>query len=155
MPTRKHRVTVTLEPRTAEVVKRMAELQGRSQASVISELIEEVAEPMERTLALVEAAAAAPKQVRDGLRASAEQIEDQLRKSVQAFGHESDDLLEFLERASNASDERASRSADDDARKASGSARRRPARSAKKRAKKKGQPPGSNHGGQVSSKGGS
>lgn len=143
MPTRKHRVTVTLEPRTGEVIKRMADLQGRSQASVISELIEEVAEPMQRTLALLEAASAAPEQVRHGLRASAEMIEAQLRESVASFGGESTDLHEFLHRVQNG--------ADDDAQKAGGSARRRPAR----KSSSKGQPPGSNHGGQVSKKGGS
>lgn len=78
MPTIKPRVQVTLEPSTHEVIKRLAELQGRSRGSIIAELLDEVGPALTRTVALLEAAAAAPEQVRSGLRSVVEDIHDEL-----------------------------------------------------------------------------
>lgn len=72
MPTAKPRIAVTLEQSTFEVVARMAALQGVSRGSVVADLLDSVAPVLTRTVALLEAAAAAPKQVRDGLREVAE-----------------------------------------------------------------------------------
>jgi hypothetical protein len=68
MPTIKPRVQVTLESSTHEVIQRLAALQGRTRGSIIAELLDEVAPALTRTVALLEAAAAAPEQVRAGLR---------------------------------------------------------------------------------------
>ncbi len=68
MPTAKPRIAVTLEQSTFEVIARMASLQGVSRGSVVADLLDSVAPSLTRTVSLLEAAAAAPKQVQDGLR---------------------------------------------------------------------------------------
>jgi hypothetical protein len=77
MPTAKPRIAVTLEQSTFEVIARMAALQGVSRGSVVADLLDSVAPVLTRTVALLEAAAAAPKQVRDGLREVAEAAHDE------------------------------------------------------------------------------
>lgn len=72
MPTAKPRIAVTLEQHTFDVIARMADLQGCSRGSVVAELLESVAPALTRTVALLEAAADAPKQVREGLRSVVE-----------------------------------------------------------------------------------
>jgi len=69
MPTVKPRTTVTLEKPTHEVIQRLADLQGRSRGSVIADLLESVAPSLTRSVALLEAAFAAPDQIKTGLRA--------------------------------------------------------------------------------------
>ena len=78
MPTIKPRIAVTLNQNTFEVIARMAALHGRSRGSVVAELLDSVAPSLSRTVALMEAAAQAPKQVRDGLRAVVENTHDDL-----------------------------------------------------------------------------
>lgn len=78
MPTAKPRIAVTLNEHTFEVIARMAELQGCSRGSVVADLLESVSPVLGRTVALLEAAAAAPKQVRDGLRGVVEDTHEQL-----------------------------------------------------------------------------
>jgi hypothetical protein len=68
MPTLKPRVQVTLEPYTHEVIERFARLQNRTRGSIISELLDSIAPPLARTVALLEAAQEAPKSVKQGLR---------------------------------------------------------------------------------------
>jgi CopG-like RHH_1 or ribbon-helix-helix domain, RHH_5 len=75
MPTVKPRIAVTLPHHVGETYKRIADLQGRSVASVAAELLVSVHEPMCRTLAILEAARDAPRAVLDGLREAAEEIE--------------------------------------------------------------------------------
>lgn len=82
MPTLKPRVAVTLEPHTHEVIERLASLQGRSRGAVISELIDSVAPALARTVALLEAAASAPKQVQDGLRSVVEGLHSDLLETA-------------------------------------------------------------------------
>lgn len=78
MPTKKPRVQVTLEPHTHEVIERLAALQNRSRGAIIAELVEAVEPSLARTVALLEAAAAAPDQVKDGLRSVVEGIHSDL-----------------------------------------------------------------------------
>lgn len=72
MPTLKPRVQVTLEPETHAVIERLAELQGRTRGAVIADLLESVSPSLTRTVALLEAAAEAPEQVKKGLRKAVE-----------------------------------------------------------------------------------
>lgn len=67
MPTLKPRITTTLEESTFQVIDRMAQLQGVSRGAVVSDLLNSVAVPLARTVALLEAARDAPEQVRAGL----------------------------------------------------------------------------------------
>jgi hypothetical protein len=78
MPTAKPRIAVTLNQHTFEVIARMAELQGCSRGSVVSEMMDAVAPALTRTVALLEAAADAPQQVRDGLRSVVEATHNDL-----------------------------------------------------------------------------
>lgn len=78
MPTAKPRIAITLPPHTYEVIRRLAELNGQPMSRIVSELVEAVAEPLMRTVAFLEAAAAAPKEVKDGLRGTVEAMEREL-----------------------------------------------------------------------------
>ena len=84
MPTTKPRVQVTMEPHDHEVIARLAKLQGRSRGAVIADLLHEVAPALARTVALLEAAAAAPEQVKRGLRSVVDGVHDEL---VATAGH--------------------------------------------------------------------
>lgn len=78
MPTEKPRFTITTSKPIYETISRLAKLQRRSKSAVVNELLEAVHDPLRRTLVLLEAANEAPKQVRDGLRATIEQLEYEL-----------------------------------------------------------------------------
>lgn len=78
MPTVKPRVQVTMEPHDHEVIARLASLQGRTRGAVIADLLHEVIPALARTVALLEAAAAAPEQVKKGLRSVVESVHDEL-----------------------------------------------------------------------------
>lgn len=78
MPTAKPRIAVTLNEHTFQVIARMAELQGCSRGSVVADLLDAVAPALTRTVALLEAAADAPQQVRDGLRSVVESTHNDL-----------------------------------------------------------------------------
>lgn len=96
MPTVKPRTTVTLDPSTHHVIDRLAVLQGRSRGAVISDLLDSVAPAMTRTVALLEAAAAAPQQVKDGLRSVVEGIHSDLVSAAGGATAQMDDLFEAL-----------------------------------------------------------
>ena len=81
MPTIKPRIAVTLPPHVGETYKRLAALQGRSVASVAADLLLAAHEPMCRTLAVLEAAMVAPRQVIEGIREAAEQTERDLTRA--------------------------------------------------------------------------
>lgn len=78
MPTLKPRVQVTLEPSTHDVIERFARLQNRTRGSIISELLDSIAPPLARTVALLEAAQEAPKSVKKGLRSVVDGLHGEL-----------------------------------------------------------------------------
>ena len=78
MPTAKPRVQVTLEPEVHDVIERFARLQNRTRGAVIAELLNEIAPAIGRTIALLEAAQEAPNQVKAGLRAVAEGLQNEM-----------------------------------------------------------------------------
>lgn len=84
MATTKPRITISLNPHVYATIKRMSELGGQPMASIVSEMLDTVHEPLMRTVAFLEAAAEAPKQVKDGLRQSFEAVE---RDVYAAAGH--------------------------------------------------------------------
>jgi len=94
MPTAKPRVQVTLEPETHAVIERLAALQGRTRGSVIAELLDSIAPPLTRTIALLEAAAEAPNDVKRGFRAAVEASHQEL---VALTGDASKQLDAFLD----------------------------------------------------------
>lgn len=82
MATDKPRITITLNPHVYATLKRMSELGGQPMSTIISELLDSVHEPFMRTVALLDAAAQAPKQVKDGLRQSFEAVEREMYGAV-------------------------------------------------------------------------
>ena len=58
MATTKPRINVTLEQHRYDLFKRLAALQGVSMSSLVAELLEAVADPMERVCVVLEAAKA-------------------------------------------------------------------------------------------------
>lgn len=97
MPTVKPRFVVTCEPDTHEVLQRLADLQGRSRGAIVAELLDEVAPALARTVALLEAAAAAPEQVKAGLRAVVEGVYDDLVEVTGDGVRQMDMILDALE----------------------------------------------------------
>lgn len=89
MATNKPRITISLDPHVYATLKRMSELGGQPMASIVSELLGTVHEPLMRTVAFLEAAAEAPKQVRDGLRQTFEAVE---RDLYSVAGHTVDQI---------------------------------------------------------------
>ena len=82
MPTKKPRITVTLEPSTDEIIERYAVLQGRPKSSVLADIIESVAPSMKNTISLLEAASEAPEHMLRGMVDSIEKAHDQLSASA-------------------------------------------------------------------------
>ena len=82
MATTKPRINVTLEPHRYALFKRLAALQGVSMSSLIGELLDAVAEPMERVCVVLEAAAKAPGDLKSGLRAAVDRAEATLMPSA-------------------------------------------------------------------------
>lgn len=100
MPTLKPRTTVTLDPSTHEIVERLAFHQKRSRGAVIADLLDSVAPALSRTVALLEAASAAPQQVKDGLRAVVEGTHDDLVRAGGEATRQLDILLQDLQKGS-------------------------------------------------------
>lgn len=78
MPTLKPRVQVTLEPSTHEVIERFAKLQNRTRGAIISDLLDSIAPPLARSVALLEAAQEAPKNIKAGLRGVIDDMHSEL-----------------------------------------------------------------------------
>lgn len=78
MATTKPRINVTLEQHRYDLFKRLAALQGVSMSSLIAELLEAVAEPMERVCVILEAAKKAPGSVKEGLQVAVARAETAL-----------------------------------------------------------------------------
>jgi len=82
MPSSKPVIAVRLSPHVFEVFRRLAELQGKSRGGILAEILESIYPPLMRTVALLEAAAEAPVQVRQGLVRTLEDVELDLVRSL-------------------------------------------------------------------------
>lgn len=78
MPTAKPRITISLNQHTYDVISSLAALQGTSRAGVVGDIIESISGALGRTVALLEAAANAPQEVKSGLVQSIESIHGDL-----------------------------------------------------------------------------
>ena len=110
MPTDKPRITITLNPHVYATLKRMSELGGQPMSTIISELLDSVHDPFMRTVALLDAAAQAPKQIKDGLRQSFEAVERELYGAVGYTSAQMDWLIEQLGKPSGGDAETGTRS---------------------------------------------
>ena len=63
MPTKKPRITITLEPDTYDLFKQFAAIQKRSMSSVINELLTEVSPPVARVITTLIRAQGLPSEV--------------------------------------------------------------------------------------------
>lgn len=102
MTTTKPRITVNLEPVTALQLKRISELTGNSQSSMISEVLEQAAPVFERLIVVLEAAEQAKAKVREQsverLSDAQARIEAQLGLVLDDFDRSTAPLLEEVER---------------------------------------------------------
>lgn len=101
MPTPNPRLSVTLKPSTAEVLKRLSTLTGNSQSSMVSELLESSEAVFVRMLQVLEAATkaqdAAKLEVQTGLEQAQTRLEEQLGIVMESFDDYTGNLLEGLE----------------------------------------------------------
>ena len=82
MPTLNPRLTVTLTPAVAAVMKRMSELTGNSQSALVGELLEETRPIFERMVLVMQAAKDVKGKVREDLISSMEGVQDRLEKQL-------------------------------------------------------------------------
>lgn len=102
MTTSKPRITVNLEPVTALQLKRISELTGNSQSSMISEVLEQASPVFERLIVVLEAAETAKARVREQsierLSDAQARIEAQLGLVLDDFDRTTAPLLEQVEK---------------------------------------------------------
>ena len=84
MPTAKPRLQVTLTVSQHELLKRLAKLQKRSSASIVSELFDSMFPVLERVAVVLQAAVRAQESAKEGLMRSTEQAERELRPHLAA-----------------------------------------------------------------------
>lgn len=101
MPTKKPRCTITFDPNVYHTLTRLAELQGITKSAVIGEFFDAIHPPLMRTVALLEAAAEAPRQVRAGIRQTVEDMERLLVASAGEGIRHMDAVLEELQAAAS------------------------------------------------------
>ncbi len=96
MGTTKPRITITLEPRAYEVVRRLAAANGRPMSATVTEFLDVALPPMERLVVVLEQAAAMPQATRDAVRASLSRAEAKLLPAFAAGLAQVDFLIEEL-----------------------------------------------------------
>ena len=102
MPTKNPRLTMTLTPTTAAQLRRLSELTGSSQASLISELLEGQEMVFDRVIQALEAAALVKEEMKSSLREdldrSQQVIEAQLGLVLESLDNASAPLLKEAEK---------------------------------------------------------
>jgi hypothetical protein len=87
MPTKKPRIQVSVKPSQYALLQRLAKLQGRSMASVIGELFDQMEPVYERVAVVMQAAVRAQASMKQGLRDATEQAEAEIAPHLaQAMG---------------------------------------------------------------------
>jgi hypothetical protein len=82
MPTLNPRLTVTLTPAVAAVMKRMSDLTGNSQSAIVGELLEETRPIFERMVLVMQVAKDVKGKVKSDLIASMEGVQNRLEKQL-------------------------------------------------------------------------
>jgi hypothetical protein len=109
MPTTKPRITITLDPRTHEVLSRLSAAGGESMSSLVTQFVEVAVPSMERLVVVLERARTAPQEARAGIAAAVERAERELMPHLIAAAGQSDLCLGELERSLPAADAAAER----------------------------------------------
>ncbi|MCA1791774.1 MAG: ELKS/Rab6-interacting/CAST family protein [Thioalkalivibrio sp.] len=97
MPTNKPRINLTVSQNLNETLSRLAELQGRSRGAVVVDLLEAIHPPLMRTVSALEAAQSAPEELRENLRKTVEEMEQQINASLGGGIEQMDMLLQQLQ----------------------------------------------------------
>jgi hypothetical protein len=103
MSTTKPRITVTLEPRTYEVVSRLSAAGGESMSQIVSQFVDLAVPSLERVVVILERAKAAPEEVRSGLSVAIERAERDMLPGMLASVDQFDMFLADAERATSPS----------------------------------------------------
>ena len=82
MPTKNPRLTITLQPVLATQLKRLSELTGNSQSSMISELLEGSEQVFSRLISVLEAAKSAKDSLKGRLSADLEQAQGRMEAQL-------------------------------------------------------------------------
>lgn len=82
MPTQNPRISITLTPALAAVLRQMSELTGNSQSAIVGELLNEAQPIFERMVRVLQAAKDVKAKVRDDMLASMEQIQTRLEQQL-------------------------------------------------------------------------
>ena len=90
MSTTKPRITVTLEPRTYEVLSRLSAAGGDSMSALVSQVVDVAVPSLERVVAILERAKAAPQEALAGLSAAIDRAERQLLPALMEAQGQSD-----------------------------------------------------------------
>lgn len=121
MSTSKPRITITLEPRAYEIVRRLAAANGQSMSGTITEFLDVALPPMERLVVVLEQAAAMPEATRQVVRDSIGRAEAKLLPALAGSLAQMDFLIEATGREfERAAKEPERRSRDGDGAKRSG-----------------------------------
>lgn len=81
MPTKKHRITVNLNPEIYEPLKDLSELSGKSMSFLIADLLGGIIPQITRTIEVMKAAKNAPEEIRQKI---IEQYEESEQKILEA-----------------------------------------------------------------------
>ena len=84
MSTTKPRITISLEPHTYEVLRRLSEANGRPMSAAVTDFLELGVPSMERLVLLLERARQVPEEQREGVRKALESAEAAMAPSVAA-----------------------------------------------------------------------
>lgn len=102
MPTKNPRLTITMTPALSAQLRRLSELTGNSQGSLIAELLETSGPVFERLINLLEAAKEAKHEMQDSFRAdlaaAQTKVEAQLGLSLETLDTATRPLLEQVEK---------------------------------------------------------
>lgn len=107
MATTKPRITITLEQEHHAVLKRLADLQGASMSSIVTDLLQEVMPMLERLTQALQAAQKLDKDLRATILQGAQQAEQDLQPIVQAVESQWDMFEVLLTDAVKQSQDRA------------------------------------------------
>lgn len=93
MSTTKPRITITLEPKVYELLRRLSAVNGHSMSSIVTEFLEVAVPPMERMVVVLEQAKALPAETKEGVRGSILRAEAKVLTAVAAFTDQTNSFL--------------------------------------------------------------
>lgn len=93
MPTLKPRITITLTEHQHEVLHRMSKLGGDSMSAIVVDMLDTVLPMLERVVATMQAAADAPKEVKESMKASFGKAEQEVLPQLELLMGQLDGLF--------------------------------------------------------------